>query len=335
MQTSVTTPNNNYAVVLNSNAGRVTNALTNRLRTIVPEERLHLTKSLLHSRDVIKECIESGCQTIFAGGGDGTIVDALNTVHEFDHLAKSTPTIGALRLGTGNALAHWLGSSTPVEDLHKWTTGRPHKVLHTPMVEAEGALFPFAGLGLDAAILNDYNKAKRSAKNTWKQPLLSGMKGYLYAGYTRTLPEYLSRKKNKVRIINVGRPAFKIGPNGKEFGAPIPTGGTLFEGECNVVACASMPFYGYKMKMFPYAVNRNGRFQLRVVTMSPLQVAMNIYSCWMGTYQHPGLHDYYVDRIRVVFEDSMPYQLGGEASGYRKEITFSLSNTPTPMLLQA
>ena len=57
----------------------------------------------------------------------------------------STPTIGALRLGTGNALAHWLGSATPLK-ISRWTTGRPHRIIHTPMVEAEDTLFPFAGL---------------------------------------------------------------------------------------------------------------------------------------------------------------------------------------------
>jgi diacylglycerol kinase family enzyme len=335
MRTSVTTPNQNYAVVLNANAGRVTKNLTTHLQTIIPEERLHLTNSLLHSRDVIRQCIETGCETIFAGGGDGTIVDALNTVNDFKHLTDRTPTIGALRLGTGNALAHWLGSATPAEDLNRWRSGRSHKILHTPMVKAEDTLFPFAGLGLDAAILNDYNRVKQQAKNTWKEPFIKGMSGYTLAGYTKTLPEYFSRPKNRVRIINVGRPAFKIGPNGNEIGEPIATGDTLYEGECTVVACASMPFYGYKMKMFPFATQRHGRFQLRVVTMSPMQIALNIFSCWNGNIRHPQLLDYYADRVRVVFEDTMPYQLGGEASGYRKEITFSLSSNPTPMLSHA
>ena len=32
------------------------------------------------------------------------------------------------------------------------------------MIEAEDTLFPFAGLGMDAAVLNDYNKVNAPPK---------------------------------------------------------------------------------------------------------------------------------------------------------------------------
>jgi diacylglycerol kinase family enzyme len=320
----------NYDVVLNRNAGRVTPALIEQLQSQLPADRLHLTESLLHSREVLQECVQKGSETIFAGGGDGTIVDVINGLHEFSE--GTPPTVGVLRLGTGNALAYWLNSSTPVADLNKWQSPHSHSIIEANMIEAEDTLFPFAGLGMDAAVLNDYNWVKRAAKYRWYSPMMKGMPGYLWAGYLHTLPNHIKKPKYAVRITNAGRPAFAIGPTGSEVGEPIPTGGVLFEGMASTVTCATTPYYGYKMKMFPFATGRQGRFQLRVVTMTPLQIAQHIYSAWNGELRHPGLLDYYVDKGHVEFEETIPYQLGGEATGYRKEITFSLAKNPTKMV---
>ena len=81
---------------------------------------------------MLQHCIENGCETIFAGGGDGTIVDALNAVEEFTPQDQKKPAIGVLRLGTGNALASWLNASTdPVKDLQKWISGQTHRYRST------------------------------------------------------------------------------------------------------------------------------------------------------------------------------------------------------------
>jgi diacylglycerol kinase family enzyme len=330
------TPNQNYAVVLNANAGRMTSKLRDRIQNIVPLDKLHFTESLLHSRDVLQKCIKDGCETIFAGGGDGTIVDVLNAIEEFTPQGQRKSTVGVLRLGTGNALAYWLNASTdPVKDLQKWLSGKTHGIIDAPMLEAEDTLFPFAGIGVDAAVLNDYNIAKRELKkNALMKHFAKGIPGYVYAGYTKTLPEAFRRPKHHVKVINTGRPAFRIGPNGGEIGEAIPTGAVIYEGEVSTVTCATTPYYGYKMKMFPFATKRKGRFQLRVVEMAPWEIAYNIYPCWNGTLRHPKLIDYYADRVRVIFDEAMPYQLGGEASGYRKEVTFSLKQGNHTMLQQ-
>ncbi|MEC7987171.1 MAG: diacylglycerol kinase family protein, partial [Myxococcota bacterium] len=83
MQACLEKPTSNYAVVINSNAGRVTNRLTNELKRIVPKDRLFLTKSQLHARDVIEHCVDQNVQAVFAGGGDGTIVDVINNINDF------------------------------------------------------------------------------------------------------------------------------------------------------------------------------------------------------------------------------------------------------------
>ena len=97
----------NYDVVLNRNAGRVT-SLINQLQHQLPEGRLHLTESLFHSREVLQECVEKGTETIFAGGGDGTIVDVINGLHEFSKVPRQPLAFCDLE---PNALAYWLNSS--------------------------------------------------------------------------------------------------------------------------------------------------------------------------------------------------------------------------------
>ena len=146
------------------------------------------------------------------------------------------------------------------------------------------------------------------------------------------IESYLKRSRTQVRIINIGSPAYRIGTNGEEIGSAIKNGETLYEGMCSMVGCANTPYYGYAFKMFPFASSLQQRFQLRIIDMSPFQVATNIWPAWNGKLRHPGLHDYYVDRVRVIFEDAVPYQFGGEAMGYRKEITFSLSQKPIELI---
>jgi diacylglycerol kinase family enzyme len=335
MQISWTQPTDDYAVVLNANAGRVTPQLVGELRHLVPEGKLYLTQSQLHARDVIRECVNKETPVIFAGGGDGTIVDTINSLHEFRGGNNTMPAVGALKLGTGNALAHWLDAPKPAQALHNWKAGETHKLLSLRMVEAEDTLFPFAGLGIDAAILNDYYSLKQNTKSKWYEPMGKGLFGYLVAGHLTTLPNYIKRPKTEVRIINLGSTAYQIGADGQEIGKGIQSGQVIYEGPSSMVGCANTPYYGYQLKMFPYASQQSNRFQLRVINMNAGQMAYNIWPAWNGNVQHPNLHDFYADRVRVVFKDAMPYQLGGEAAGYRKEITFSLAQQPISMIGQA
>lgn len=328
-----TLPDERYAVVLNANAGRVTPRLTRAIHQVIPKERVFLTRSPEHAHDVLRGCLHRKVNTVFAGGGDGTIIDAINTLRTLAG-DDAMPAVGVLRLGTGNALAHWLGSGRPVPDLRRWEGGQVHRSVPVQMIQAEGTVFPFAGLGCDAAVLNDYNEIKADAQGKWWQGLIKGLPGYLIAGYLKTIPNYLRRPQQMVSITNLGQPAFRIGPNGREFGPPIPTGGRLYEGPISVACCATTPLLGYGLKMFPHATNRAGKFQLRLISMNAMQMALGIPAVWKGKTPN-GIFDYYVDRVRIQFRDAMPYQLGGEAKGYRRDITFSMARLPVTLVGQA
>ncbi|NOY26124.1 MAG: diacylglycerol kinase [Oligoflexia bacterium] len=328
-------PDDNFAVLLNANAGRVTPRLTRAIREVVPQGRLFLTESPEDARQVLTHCVEDEVNTVFAGGGDGTIVDVINTLADLQRDADHVPAVGVLRLGTGNALAHWMKSRNPVGDLRRWRAGKVHRAVPVQMVTTEGTLFPFAGLGYDAAILNDYTWLKGRAAGTWWESLARGIPGYLLAGYLRTLPNYLRRKPPTVTITNLGAPARKIGVDGRELGQAVAAGDVIYRGPATMIGSASTPFYGGGLKMFPHATNRAGRFQLRICAMSPWQAARLIPELWRGTAQHEALQDWYVDRVRMVFDDAMPFQLGGDPRGYRRELTFSLARFPTTLVGQA
>ena len=334
MQPTYTLPDDRYAVVLNANAGRVTPRLARALSRVVPQERLFLTESREHARDVFRSCLDQRIGTVFAGGGDGTIVETINTLRSLADNAMPLPSVGVLRLGTGNALAHWLGSGRPLRDLKRWEAGQVHRSVPIHMVEAEGTLFPFAGLGTDAAVLNDYISIKQRAQGKWWQRFAKGISGYLLAGYTRTVPNALKNPTQLVSVTNLGRPAFRIGPNGREIGPPIPHGAVMYEGPVSAACCATMPYYGYGMKMFPHATKRAGRFQLRLVRMSPIQMALKLPTVWKGGTPE-GMFDFYADRVKVEFSEKMPYQLGGEAKGYRKDVVFSMAECPVTLVGQA
>jgi len=328
-------PDERYAVLLNANAGRVTPRLLYDLRQIVPRDRFFLSESEEHADEILASCVERELGTVFAGGGDGTIVGVVNTLARLRPTAGRVPDVGVLRLGTGNALAHWLRSGRPERDLRRWRAGKVHRAVPVTMVTTEDTLFPFAGLGYDAAILNDYNQVKTRARGTWWQDLARGVPGYLLAGYLFTLPNYLRRRPTRVTITNLGRAAWRIGADGREQGQAVAPGEVLYRGPATMVNAGATPFYGAGMKMFPFATHRAGRFQLRICAMSPWQVARSLPEAWRGTLQHPALEDWYVDRVRMVFDDAMPFQVGGDARGYRRELTLSLAEFPVTLVGQA
>jgi diacylglycerol kinase (ATP) len=77
------------------------------------ETKLVPTESREHGEDVTRRAIDSGCDTIFACGGDGTIHNMVQV------LANSPASLGILPMGTANTLVHDLGFPLNVTDAAK------------------------------------------------------------------------------------------------------------------------------------------------------------------------------------------------------------------------
>ena len=73
------------------------------LRTAGVDASLVLTHSSAHAEEQARQAVVSGCDTVFACGGDGTIHNMVQV------LAGSNVALAILPMGTANALAHDLG----------------------------------------------------------------------------------------------------------------------------------------------------------------------------------------------------------------------------------
>jgi diacylglycerol kinase family enzyme len=71
------------------------------------------------------------------------------------------------------------------------------------------------------------------------------------------------------------------------------------------------------------------------MSVGAMESVWNLPAAMRGTIQHPKLHDFYADRVRVVFSDAMPFHLGGDPRGYRHELVFALSEHPVTFIGRA
>jgi len=329
-------PTGSAGVVLNRNAGRVTRSLARRLERIIGEDHLFLTESPEHAQEVLELCVEREYSTVFAGGGDGTVIDTINTLERIRALgATEVPTVGILRCGTGNALARWVGASRPEQTLSGWLNGRLHRRMRVRMVTSEGMLFPFGGIGNDAAVLNDYATLRKKTRGTRFEALCSGLSGYFIAGLGMTVPRYLRRDSPTVRVVNTGETAWRLDVQGAPVGDPIRSGEVLYEGPATTAGAATTPLLGYGVKLFPFATRRPGHFHLRLLNFTPMQCVANIPAAFGGTLHGEGIHDFHVTRCRLVSDQALPLQLGGDAKGYRKEVEFGISEQAVTLIGQA
>ena len=320
---------NNVAVLLNAQARRVTSKVVDRISSVLPKSNVFVSNDLNEAQDMIHEIMSRRFETVLTGGGDGTLVCFLK--HSFDYVEqkgkREYPLIGVLKLGTGNGISSFVGARKYLTDLMRMTgENRPRYRRRLSLVEVEGDYCPFAGFGLDASILNDYHENRDS----WFGRRLK----YAFTVPTVSIPRQLTtRRRYPVgRIVNEGSPAFLIGPNGKPVGRPIEKGRTIYRGPLLIAGVATMPYYGYGMKLYPFVESHSRVMQLRVSWASTYESLSRLPEIWKGTYRSKNIQDFYCDKVRMVFEEEAPFQMGGEGMGSRKDLTFSLSRRTVDLI---
>jgi diacylglycerol kinase family enzyme len=329
-------PEERVAVVVNGNAKGVTDDLVDILDQIVRTGDLFVSRSLEEGREIAETIVRRGYRTVLTGGGDGTFAQVVTWVRqETERSGRPEPRFGMLRLGTGNALAWVLGSENQrgrgvVPDLARLREAgsRPLRLLET-----EGKLTPFAGLGIDAVALHNYEEMKEVLR---KVPILRALsKGglaHLVSVLGRTIPEYLVRSHHQVRVVNTGSPAVRLGVDGQPVGREIGAGEVLYEGPARMVAMSTIPYWGFGARIFPFADERNDRFSLRVVDITVYDVVTRIHRIWDGTYRSDRIHDFLVDRVQVFTERPVPLQIGGDSAGLRTVTEVALAAKPVEVI---
>ncbi len=321
------------AVLLNAHARRVTPAVLRALSHVVARGDLYVSRSPFDARRIANAVVDSDYHTVFFGGGDGTFMGFADEVLNLAARRRVSrlPHFGVLKLGTGNGLAAWVNASGVrsdgiVDDVLRARAGEVPGYRPLELLSVEGRRAPFASLGLDARLLNDYVWLKEQVSGSWLSHLLTGSRGYAATVLLRTLPHALLHATTaECEIRNrADSPAYRLGPDGQRL-ATIAPGGLLYRGPAMLAAASTIPYYGYGIRMFPLAGTQAGTMHLRVGVVRPLSVVANIRRMWRGAWFPTGVQDFLASQVDVHFDRDVPFQLGGDAAGQRADVTLAVA----------
>lgn len=320
------------AVWLNGRAKRVTPKVVQAFREALPRARFFVTTDLEAARREAAALAQRPPALLFCGGGDGTVAVLLNLLREAG--GTPFPTVGLLKLGTGNGWPSATGAP-PWQKAAKLVGKVPlaPPTVRFDLVEVEGRLCQFTGAGWDGVILHDY---KRNLERRRQQVvgsrlalrLHTSILGYLYSVGRFTVPDELRKSRTlgrpRLTIENLGEPAWHLGRGGR----PEPwgkLGPALFDGAFSVAGASTEPYYGGGFRAFPYALAMPGRMNVRVYDRPPLEAVRSLPQLWAGGLGLDGLNDWFVTKVRFRFSRPMPFQVAGDVVGPREELVFQVA----------
>ncbi len=334
----------NTAVILNANARKVTRKIKRQTEQFIPKAQLYVSHSYDEARTAISDIVEKGYQTVFCGGGDGTLVNTITQFKEYiDQKNKEVqsavaqykfPTLGVLKLGTGNGISGMIGNPKGLSPLRSFNSGEKSSLMKLNLIESEKKQFHFAGLGWDAAIINDYHAMReRFSKVLVAGRLMEGFRGYIASMAVKTVPRELFRRRPpNVRVINEGDQVYNMRLNKPAELMQYKRGDTIYEGPVSVLGAGTSPFYGYNLVAFPFARLKEGYMNFRIINAGVVECVMRSPWIFRGRYQSKNFLDFLATKVRMEFDQPMPLHIGGDASGYRESITFSMSDLSVNIL---
>ena len=320
------------AVLLNANARQVCPRIIKSLSHVVKSEDLFLSHSPLEGRSIARRVVEGGYDTVFCGGGDGTFMSfASEILSEAQRARAKAPRFGVLRLGTGNGLAGLVQASSArgdrlLDDVLRARSGEVPGHRHLDLVMVNGKRTPFAGVGVDGRILNDFLWVKQHWARGLMKGFFSGKAGYLSAGALRTLPHYATHPLfAECTVVNGRETSYRLDAQGKVQTEYAP-GSVLFQGRVMMASVATIPYYGFGFRMFPFAGQHARKMQLRLGAVGPMEAIAHLPQLWKGEYfPKDRIHDFQVGEVTIRFDRPMPLQIGGDAEGEREQVTFSMA----------
>jgi len=316
------------AVVLNVNARRVDEETVGWVRQLVAPEDLFLSRRPEDGPRICERLVAEGYDAVLFGGGDGTFAAGVGALASAaSRRAASLPDVGVLRLGTGNALAYAVGAGPATKDglAGELSLARATKARRQlRLLDVEGQPTMFAGFGLDAQILEDLQETLGALDRVGAAKFVrSAGARYFLSVASRSVPRFVLSPRAEVVAVNRGEPALKIDGDGNPVGPAIPTGRVLWRGSASLAAASAIPYYGLGMKMFPHAERDADRFQLRLSDIGAVTILPHLAAIWKGSYQHPRIHDFLVDRVELIVSRPMPFQSGGDVLGDRTNVIIS------------
>lgn len=313
------------AVILNKNAKRVGRRVRRQVEEVAPRGAdVFFTESLEQARFITRRVVDSGYGLVVTGGGDGTVANTMaQVIAHAERRRLPVPRFAVLKLGTGNAVADFLGARdfrADLADLHR-ATFRP---MH--LVNVEGTRIPFAGFGWDAYILNNYHRMRQVAERfAVTRAVFKTVAGYLIAGVGKSVPELVVKQPSwGVRVINTGGIGLEVDSLTGQVTRRIAPGAVAFEGRIRMACFGTTPFYGFKFNIMPFADRRPGMMHLRLVDMNPISAVRRLPAAWNGRLDHPGVTDLQLTAGRLEFDGPAPFQIAGDAAGERTALDFTV-----------
>ncbi len=327
---------------MNGNARRVSARVVAKLERVLPG-RVFATATLEAARAIVRAEIKRGVDLVIFGGGDGAFVMGLSLIAEACRgEGRPEPAVGILRLGSGNALARTFGATDdPVDDLARlirsegrWRSAR--------MLEVLGMRTPFLGIGADADILSDQVAVGKLVDRVPGGRWISASTRYALSVGLRSIPRFAVGgigSRTTAVITNLGSPATAMDRSGPT-GASSPAGTVLWTGSYTLIAAATIPYFGFGLKMFSYAESNADRFQLRCGDPKLLEVLRNTPATFRGDYFSDRIRDFLCDRVSIEISDEegpegVPIEAGGELLGVARRIEVGLAPLITVATLGA
>jgi diacylglycerol kinase family enzyme len=312
-----------HALLVNPNARGITPEVVARLHDMVSPDNIYCTRDNAEARHSIREILSQGYETVFMGGGDGTVHTFINGVR------GALPRLGVLPLGTANVLAEMVSSGNPILDLENYVANPCGDSYALGLCESEGESFAFGGLGLDAALVPNSGPDLATASRR----LLRNAGGVVTAALMMSAPQRVGRwvqgRAARLRVTNMGDSAYSVLTSldgaGQRERTYLP-GEVMFQGPIRAALFGTCPFVGQGMKLLPYAGIDTDRFHLRIAPVLSDPPLTHLRAAWKGGLDPSQVVDFQASAIRLELSESMPLHLGGEALGMRDEVLVQRSD---------
>src|SRR5262249_50676015 len=152
------------------------------------------------------------------------------------------------------------------------------------LLEVLGVRAPFVGMGVDAQLLEDQQVVGRIVDRVpGGKRFVGGAARYALSVALRSVPRFATGARPNAIVTNLGAPAIEMtreGPSGRE----LPRGDTLWKGACTLVAGATIPFFGFGLKMFAFATTRADSFHLRCGDAGLFEIMRSAPAAFRGEY---------------------------------------------------
>lgn len=321
--------------MLNRRAQGMTAARLRWFRTQVPAEDLFVPDGVDHASEVVRTVALRGYDVLCTGGGDGTFALAAAALIELQPAPARMPALLPLRLGTGNAVHDVCGSSQPTRRglAHDLARAADPRELASPLrlLEVDGRVAPFAGVGLDADWAADYAwLIKRHVGTGPLLPLVRGVPGYALTAMALTIPRLIRRPFVAVKLTAHGGAA-RLDGDGRTV-QDYAGGETLYEGPLTMASMSTVASYSAGFPYFRHVDRIGDAFELKVAFASAYEVLRHARRLLGGAGDPTRVLDFAVRGLRVELPVATRYHVGGDVVPAAHGFSVGTSRHAVPVL---